>query len=147
MPFANKKTPEELAALDRNVLHILLRHQGKAYAIDRWELVKEIFGGPVLPEFQNDDNMYDRDIRYAVGRLREAGHLICDLGDGKGRWMAANESEWWEFYAYYVKPIKSRAEVIRAMKKAAQERWPNLMQPSLFDLGDLDVSSITPMMW
>lgn len=139
MPNPKSKTVEELAAFDRTVLHILLRHQGKANAIDRWELVKDVFGEPVLPAFQNDDNLSDRDIRYSVGRLREAGHLICDLGNGKGRWMAANEEEWWEFYSYYVKPIKSRAEVIRAMKKAALDRWPDLMQPTLFDLDSLEV--------
>jgi len=124
--------------LDRTVLHILLFHQGKQNRIDRWELVSQVFGGPVEPEFQNDDNAYDRDIRYAVGRLRAEGYLICDLGDGAGRWIAATEKEFWEFYSYYVKPIKSKADVARAMKKAAQQRWPNLMQPSLFDFADME---------
>ena len=124
--------------LDRTVLHILLRHQGKDSRIGRWELVEEVYGGPVLPVYQNDDNFYDREIRYSVGRLRTEGHLICDLGDGAGRWMAANEKEFWEFYSYYVKPIKSRAETIRAMKKAAEQKWPNLMQPSLFDMAEME---------
>ena len=92
----------------------------------------------MLPVYQNDDNFYDREIRYSVGRLRTEGHLICDLGDGAGRWMAANEKEFWEFYSYYVKPIKSRAETIRAMKKAAEQKWPNLMQPSLFDMAEME---------
>ncbi len=126
-------------ALDRDVLHILLLHQGKSNRIGRWELVERVFGGPVLPEFQNDDNLYDRDIRYSVGRLRAAGYLICDLGDGTGRWMAANEKEFWEFYGYFVKPIKSKAEVARALKKSAQQKWPNLMQPSLFDAVELEM--------
>lgn len=125
--------------LDRTVLHILLRHQGKPNRVGRWELVEQVFGGPVLPEFQNDDNLSDRDVRYAVGRLRAAGHLICDLGDGAGRWMAANEKEFWEFYGYFIKPIKSKADVAKAMKKAAQQRWPNLMQPSLFDVAELEM--------
>lgn len=124
--------------LDREVLYILQQHQGKENRIDRWDLVERVFGGPVEPVFRNDDNLYDRDIRYAVGRLRAAGHLICDLGDGAGRWMAATEKEFWEFYSYYIKPIKSRADVARALKKSAAKRWPNLMQPSLLDLADVE---------
>ena len=124
--------------LDREVLFILLRHQGKENRIDRWNLVERVFGGPVEPVFRNDDNLYDRDIRYAVGRLRAAGHLICDLGDGAGRWMAATEKEFWEFYGYFIKPIKSRSDVARALKMSAQKRWPNLMQPSLFDFADAE---------
>jgi hypothetical protein len=122
--------------LDREVLHILLHHQGKQNRIGRWELVENVFGEPVPAELQNDDNMGDRMIRYSVGRLRAAGHLICDLGDGSGRWIAANETEFWEFYGYYIKPIKTKAEVARALKKAAEEKWPNLMQPSLFDMSE-----------
>lgn len=118
--------------LDRFVLHILLRHAGKENRIGRWELVQQVFNGTVLAEFQNDDNPYDREIRYSVGRLRSEGHLICDLGDGAGRWMASSEQEFWEFYSYYVKPIKARASVAREMKKAAMKRFPNLLQPSLF---------------
>jgi len=138
MPYPNQKTVEVIAALDRNVLHILLQHQGKANAVGRWSLVAQVFGADVPMEMRNDDNLQDRDIRYTVGRLREAGHLICDLGDGAGRWLAANEQEFWEFYSYYVKPIKARAGVIRAMKKAAADRWPNLLQPSLFDLAEVE---------
>ena len=124
--------------LDREVLFILLRHQGKENRVDRWELVERVFGEPVEPLLRNDNNLYDRDIRYAVGRLRAAGHLICDLGDGAGRWMAATEKEFWEFYGYFIKPIKSRSDVARALKEAARKRWPNLMQPSLFDLADME---------
>lgn len=124
--------------LDRAILFILLRHQGKENRIDRWDLVEQVFGVPVEPAYRNDDNLYDRDIRYAVGRLRAAGHLICDLGDGAGRWIAATEKEFWEFYGYYIKPIKSRADIARALKESARKRWPNLMQPSLFDFADME---------
>jgi len=129
-------TDEEL---DRNVLYWLREHVGKANAVDRWDLVAYVFRtDPVPMELRNDDNIQDREIRYAVGRLRAEGHLICDLGDGNGRWMAANEKEFWEFYGYYVKPIKSRAEVARALKDAAQRRWPNLLQPSLFEAAKVE---------
>lgn len=124
--------------LDRTVLHFLLRCQGKAHSADRWSLVEQVFGEPVPLEERNDDNLRDREIRYSVNRLRMAGHLICDLGNGAGRWMAATEDEFWEFYNYYIKPIKSRADVARAMKKAALEKFPDLLQPSLFDLAEME---------
>lgn len=124
--------------LDRAVLHFLLRCQGKANAMDRWELVEKVFGKPVPPEERNDDNLADRDIRYSVGRLRKQGHLICDLGDGAGRWMASTADEFWEFYRYYVKPIKAKAEVARALRKSAEAQFPNLMQPSLFDYAEME---------
>ena len=124
--------------IDREVLYILLAHQGKDNRIDRWDLVEKVFGVPVPADLQNDDNILDRTIRYSVGRLRAAGHLICDLGDGSGRWVAASETEFWEFYSYYVKPIKARADVAKAMKKAAADKWPDLMQPSLFDLSAME---------
>ena len=144
MPFPKQKSLEELAAFDRGVLHILLQHKGRANSVDRWVLVEKVFGEPVPAAERNDDHVQDREIRYSVGRLREGGHLICDMGNGAGRWIAADEKEFWNFYSYYAKPLVSRANVLRAMKKAAQEQWPNLLQPSLFDVSDLD---ITPMGW
>lgn len=120
--------------LDSEVLYVLGWHVGQNNAIDRWDLVEKVFGQPVPMELRNDDNLQDRDIRYSVGRLRIKGHLICDLGDGNGRWLAENEAEFWKFYSYYVKPIQARAEIARAMKDAAMRQWPNLLQPNLFDL-------------
>ncbi len=137
MPTLNPESQEN-KELDRKVLHILLQHQGKDHRIDRWDLVEQVVGDVVAFEDRNDDNLQDRMIRYSVGRLRAEGYLICDLGDGAGRWMAANEKEFWEFYGYYIKPIKARADVAKALKKAAQERWPNLNQPSLFDAAELE---------
>lgn len=124
--------------LDRAVLHFILRCQGKGNAVGRWELVEQVFGEPVPVEEQNDGNLRDREIRYAVGRLRKQGYLICDLGDGAGRWMAASADEFWEFYSYFVKPIKAKSEVARALKKSAEKQFPNLMQPSLFDYAEME---------
>lgn len=124
--------------LDKNVLFWLEKHIGKDNAIERWQLVELVYGAPVPLPLRNDDHPQDRDIRYSVGRLRSQGHLICDLGDGNGRWIAASEKEFWEFYGYYVKPIKARADVARAMKSAAVKRWPNLMQPSLLDMASIE---------
>lgn len=125
--------------LDKFLLYVLGQHIGKETAIDRWTLVETVFGEHVPAFLRNDDHPQDRDIRYSVSRLRKQGHLICDLGNGDGRYIAANEAEFWELYTYYVKPIKARAEVARAMKRAAEQKWPNVLQPSLFadELGAL----------
>lgn len=126
-----QKTNEQL---DRDLLHILLAHQGKAQRIDRWDLVEQVFD-VIVPEIErNDGNPLDREIRYAVQRLRKDGHLICDMGDGGGRWMANTEQEFWEFYSYYISPIRTRREIAEALKSAAKKRWPNLEQPSLFEM-------------
>lgn len=140
MPNLNPDSQEN-KELDNKVLHIMLQHPGKDRRVDRWDLVEQVFETVVPLEERNDDNLLDRMIRYSVGRLRAAGYLICDLGDGAGRWMASNEKEFWEFYGYYVKPIKARADVAKALKKAAQERWPNLNQPSLFDAVEMEMSA------
>lgn len=129
-----KFTDEEL---DKYLLYVMGQHIGKQNAVERWTLVETVFGEHVATPFRNDDHPQDRDIRYAVSRLRKAGHLICDLGNGVGRYIAANEAEFWELYNYYVKPIKARAEVARAMKQAAEQKWPNVLQPSLF--GDVEL--------
>lgn len=128
--------------LDRSVLYHLGFHVGKERAVNRWELVEKVYGSPVPWEQRNDDNAQDREIRMSVNRLRAQGHLICDLGNGHGRWIAANEAEFWEFYSYYVKPIKSRADIARALKAAARQAWPNLLQPSLFDYAEMEVSDV-----
>jgi hypothetical protein len=116
--------------LDRELLYILNQHIGKEQAIPRWDLVAKIYG-PVMLHERNDKNPRDRAIRYSVSRLRAKGHLICDLGNGRGRYMAANESEFWEMYTSYVRPFASRAKVAQALKKAAESKWT--LQMSLPD--------------
>lgn len=129
--------------LDKAVLHLLLPRVGKEHAFERWSLVEKIDGQPVPAHLRNDDHPVDRLIRASVSRPRSQGYLICDLGNGNGRYLAANADEFWEMYSSYIKPIKSRAAVARAMKKAALIRFPNLLQPSLFavieSVDDLEV--------
>jgi hypothetical protein len=125
-------------ALDRSLLYILNQHIGKDRAVERWELVETVFGERVPEHMRHDDNLDDREIRYAIGRLRKQGYLICDMGNGNGRYLASNENEFWEYYGSYVKPIRERAEVARAMKKAALKRWPNALQFSLFNFEDVE---------
>lgn len=128
--FQNQVNADQL---DKNVLFVLSQHVGKQNAIPRWEMAEKIFNIQIPRTAQNDDNVQDREIRYAIGRLRGQGYLICDLGDGNGRYLAETETEFWEMYNAYVKPIRTRAGVARAMKLAAQKKFPNLLQPALFD--------------
>lgn len=123
----------DIDQLDKEVLYLLNRHIGKDNSIDRWLMVFDLFGERVAHEKQNDDHPLDRAIRASVNRLRKQGHLICDLGNGKGRYLAKDEKEFWEMYSYYATPLKERAEVLRSMKKSALQKWPNVLQPNLFD--------------
>jgi hypothetical protein len=124
--------------LDRSLLYVLNQHIGKSNAIERWDLVETITGKRVPEPMRNDSNVDDREIRYAVNRLRKEGYLICDMGNGNGRYLAANENEFWEHYGSYVKPLRERAEVARAMKKAALKKWPNAAQIGMFSMDDFE---------
>jgi hypothetical protein len=118
--------------LDRRVLFELGFHHGEENAVNRWELVEKVFHVQVPEDERNDDNLLDRDIRYAVSRLRKRGELIGDLGNGAGRYMIRTEGEFWKWYGYYVKPMAERRQIAEAMKDAAKEKFPSLLQPSLF---------------
>lgn len=122
--------------LDERLKRLFVLHQGREYAIKRWDLVIAVFGtGADVP--RNDGNTSDRQIRDAVERLRSHGWLILNLNDGRGRFLCASEEEYWEFRSRYVKQVTSIAAVIRLMDKAAQLKYPNLLQPSLFDLDEV----------
>lgn len=122
--------------LDEKLKRLFVHHQGQARAIERWELVRQTYGeGSDLP--RTDDNLQDRTVREAVGRLRSHGWMILDYNDGRGRFLAESQKEYMEFRTRYLKPLRARAEVIKAMDKHALLKWPNLLQPSLFDLESL----------
>lgn len=128
MPF--QMTDDELDEKLRKLFHV---HQGKENAIKRWDLVVDMFGpGSDLP--RTDANPYDRKVRDGVERLRNHGVLILNLNDGRGRYLCANEAEYHEFRQVYVKQVKSIAAVLRTMDKQAVRVYPNILQPSLFDL-------------
>lgn len=123
-------TDEELDAKLKSLFQL---HQGRENAIKRWDLVVAVFGvGSDIP--RTDANTCDRQLRDAVERLRSHGVLILNLNDGRGRYLCASEAEYHEFRRVYVKQVMSIAAVIRTMDKQAQRVYPNLLQPSLFDL-------------
>lgn len=117
-------------ALDMGVLTMLKQHVGQQHPIGRWELVVRIFGrGADLP--QTDDNIADRQIRDSVARLRRQGILICDMGDGRGRFLAASLDEYNAFRQYYGSAVFERLETIQEMDRSAGRTWPDALQPRL----------------
>jgi hypothetical protein len=117
--------------LDEMVLYFLSRHVGEQNKIDRWTLAERVYGVSIPAIERNDKNSFDRNVRESVSRLRNRGELICDVGNGQGRWMAANIDEFWKFYAYFVSPISAKAYTARVLKKAALQKF-NQQQPSLW---------------
>ena len=117
-------------ALDREVLFVIRQHQGKQNAIGRWELVERLFGRAAC-EPRNDQNTADRDIRDSVSRLRKRGVLICDMGDGTGRYIASTVEEYQAFRLKYSSRAYEVLETVREMDKAAAQEWPNPLQQRL----------------
>lgn len=122
--------PKNDEQLDRDVLFWLKHHIGKQNAIGRWELVQRIFGEEAA-RVQSDENPYDRQIREAVVRLRRSGLLICDMGDGRGRYIAATLEEYQAFRKYYGAGAFEKLETIREMDKAAGRTWSDPLQEKL----------------
>jgi len=123
--------------LDREVAYILKGHIGKDRPVDRWDFVRRIFGeGADLP--RSDNNPQDRRIRDSVERLRP-DLLICDLADGKGRYLASTYAEYMEFRSKYISHALPIMETARKMDAAALRRFPdeyreyrrNSLQPEL----------------
>jgi len=109
-------------ALDGEVLFIIRQHQGKQNAVGRWELVERLFGREAC-EPRTDDNLADRQIRYSVARLRKQGVLICDMGDGRGRYLAETVDEYQEFRLKYGSRAFEVLEILRQMDKAAEQAF------------------------
>ena len=127
-----KLTDEQL---DREVLFHLKLHLGAAHPIGRWAIVMKIFGaGAAVP--RSDSNIYDRQVRESVARLRKGGLLVCDVGDGSGKFLAVSAQEYQAFRQYYGAQAFEKLEILRAMDRAADEQFPNRLQPSLFDLSE-----------
>lgn len=107
--------------LERQTLQILSRCQGRAHSIDRDRLLDLVHSMPGLSTVE------DRQIRKAIENLREAGNLICFDSAG-GYYMAASGEEYREFRAKYGAYAFSILEKLKAMDKAAGERWGAMSQ-------------------
>jgi hypothetical protein len=116
--------------LDAEVLFAIKQHVGRQHPIGRWELVAKIFG-PVAAGDQNDNNPADRQIRESVERLRKRGVLICDMGDGVGRYMAETYDEYKAFRAKYGSRAFAIIDTLHEMDEAAKREFPDILQPRL----------------
>ena len=117
--------------LETILKRIFAEHQGRDRAINRWDLVAQVFGvGSDHP--RTDANTSDRQIRDAVERLRNHGWLILNMNDGRGRFLCTDEEEYREWRSRYMKQLRSIANTIRSMDRAAKVKYPNIFQPSLF---------------
>ena len=137
--------------LETQVRMILFSHKGKENPIERWEMVRNIFGtGTDLP--RSDNNVYDRRIRDVVEHLRPS-LLICDMADGRGRYLATSWTEYVEFHKRYIKrawPIIKTANAMFETAKQAYvkeyEEWKRGQeQPRLFDVDDVGSLSLMRM--
>lgn len=116
--------------LDSEVLHVMKQHVGRKNPVGRWALVAKIYG-PVPQIAQNDNNMADRQIRQSVERLRKSGVLICDMGNGQGRYLAESLEEYQAFRLKYSSRAYEILETLREMDKAAEQEWSDPLQPRL----------------
>jgi hypothetical protein len=126
------------AQLDSEVAWVLGMHKGKDNAIPRWRLVAQIFGEDAATEdMQNDDNPYDRQVRDSIERFRAKGMHYCNLGGGRGYFIASNREEYEEFKKYYGGAALRKLQIMSVMDESADERWGRVprktshLQPSL----------------
>lgn len=116
--------------LDREMLFVINQHRGTENAIRRWDLCLKLFGEDAILE-RNDGNTYDRSVRKSIERLRRQGHIICNLGNGDGYFLAVTKDEYQSFREVYGAHAFPIMETIREMDKSAGQHWPNPLQPSL----------------
>lgn len=133
------KTYHSEKALDAQVLFLLYQHKGKDNAINRWQLVRSVFGDEAVPASadQSDGNLYDRQVRERIERWRPQGHFICNRGDGKGYYIATSRPEYEEWKKYYLGPSYTKFTTTSRLDELADEKWgkvPKVADPlPLFD--------------
>lgn len=125
------KEYETLNQLDSEVLFVMMMHRGERNAIQRWSLVKRIYGDDaVSDESQNDENLYDRAVRKSIERLRQAGQHICNRGNGAGYYIADSREEYERFKQYYLGPAYPKFMAAKVMDEAADARWGKQPKPA-----------------
>ena len=117
--------------LDHAVHFTMYMHKGKENAIPRWELVRRIYGEEsVTAETQDDDNLYDRSVRASLERWRAQGHHFCNVGGGKGYYVADTREEYEEFKRYYLGAAYRKLQVTAVMGEMADTRWGRVPKKS-----------------
>jgi hypothetical protein len=111
-------------SLDNEVLFVLMMHKGQNNPINRWTLVRKIYGEEaVSEETENDKNLYDRSVRSSINRLRKAGEFICSKSNGKGYYYATSREEYKDFVRSYLGNDYDKFENVRAMDAKADLVW------------------------
>lgn len=114
-------------ALRRELIYALYQHKGRANAIDRWSLVRRIFGEEAVTSKaeETDSNTYDRRLRDEIEILRKPpfSHFVCNMGDGSGYFIAHDREEYERWKKYYLGPTYEKWIVVNAMDPIADARW------------------------
>lgn len=112
-------------SLQNEIVFILNMHQGKDNPIPRWDLVRRVFGEDAVDMYgENDGNTFDRRVRDAIEYLRIfKGMHICNLGSGKGYFIAATREEYKQFKAYYLGPAYKKYQAVATMDSFADMKW------------------------
>ena len=97
----NELTPEEA-----RVYHAIPK--GKANAVKRSELAAKL-------------NLSDREMRHILEALNEKRHVVCNLMDGRGYYIPANEMEYLE-YERIINAYKCSLQRKEYSMKRARER-------------------------
>jgi DNA-binding transcriptional regulator PaaX len=112
--------------IDRAILRVLTFHQGKANAIGRGNLVKEL----TLSGFR----AHERQVREMIKTMRRDGQLICSApGEDGGYYLAQDKTEFEEFAnSEFKSKISDMSETLHAMQAAAAAQFGQAHQTSLF---------------
>ena len=118
-------------ALDHEVLYQLMQHIGQQNAIERRTLMERVYGLGLTVPADLDANIFDRQVRRSIERLRHQGHLIANMGNGDGYYVISKLEEYQAFRAMYVSHAVPIMEAARQMDREAERKWPNPAQPRM----------------
>ena len=118
--------------LKNSILNVLNNCYGIDNAISQNELANRL-----KSLLQGKKNITTRQNRNAINELRNDGHLICSTtgmsDNAAGYYLPVTLQEYERYRAYHARIIKTNAQTLRAMDKAAELAFPYDMQPGLFD--------------
>lgn len=113
-------------AFQRELLFVIYQHKGRENTIDRWSLVRRLFGAESVPAGEeSDSNPYDRRVRDNIEILRKPPHqhLICNMGDGSGYFIARTRAEYDAWKKYYLGSTYEKWVVVNGLDAVADETW------------------------
>jgi hypothetical protein len=113
------------AGLERAMLRVLSFHTGKAHAIGRNAIVRDLQRVGLYAS--------ERQARQCIHDLRRGGHLICSApGENGGYYLAADLAEFREFCDRELHPkAMDMLETESAMKAAARQQFGEAVQPQM----------------